>query len=1035
LRPALAIVVVLLASTAAVRAQESAQRLAGVELEGRISDSKPALLGFLGLRVGAPFGQAEQNRLDVLLDKLGYRQLDTRLDPAGPGQVRLHLVLEPVRIVRNLVVKHDWPLFDDEIIRHLSVRTGQALPADSELKGFLDEEAENVRKYLFNEGYFEATVKIEPHLARGWVHVGHHYSRQLKSEWIDLVITLDLGDSYKLGQVVATYDHADGATHLSEARLVDIFGHWLRFKVSQMREDQRKAEKLLRDSGYPAARVTCDFEFERDADKKTHRVKLPIRIALKRKVEVHFVGNRAITPTELRAQLTIFSAGAYDEVELTESARAVQREYQKHGYFEAKVTFRRALRRPPSDDSGQRKGDEVEDITFSVEEGPELKVRRVELVSESGSPLHLDVLEIKSKAELETKPFPPLGSIGLGEGGYVTQVQLSQDADRIAALYKSRGFPLVKVRSEVARDPAAFDALGVFGAEVTGAGGGGDVYVRFYIDEGRKEEVGHTEVTFVGPHVRSEFDIYKALKLGYGNAYTEQAETADTNRLIDLYKTSGHPYVKIDPTTSTWNEAHDRVILRYVITEGPEVRFGDILVRGNFKTAIFAIRRDLPFKVGALFDYKKIEAAERNLQTHLIFNVARVEPQFPAEQPIGPSALPILVTVQERYLEAGGSLTFAIGAASDRLPDYLYLQGSYLWANFLGVGSQLELKADFAWLAAILHDPITWGASARYSDVRVLGPGWRLDVTGFYRHEDTNRFGLITTYGGSLGVTRNLTPSLRAYARYDVYLANINVGFFRLATSNDSTSIPDNTLITKIVSGLVWDRRTGADGSLNPLAPVKGWLLSGTVAYSHPNSSAPTQFVAFEGQAIGMLPFKVRGSEFTLMGNARYSHGFPIGGPALPLVERFYAGGDVSTRGYDTDTLKTEILRSSPSPLGGAPAYSVIPEGGNIRFLNTIDLQFPIAKTFLGLPLAWDGALFWDMGAIVNGLDQVRWSDFRHSIGISLLRIITPVGPLSVEYAYPLTQTLAEERWKTAPWYTHFPGRIHFNWGIPLGRL
>ena len=48
---------------------------------------------------------------------------------------------------------------------------------------------------------------------------------------------------------------------------------------------------------------------------------------------------------------------------------------------------------------------------------------------------------------------------------------------------------------------------------------------------------------------------------------------------------------------------------------------------------------------------------------------------------------------------------------------------------------------------------------------------------------------------------------------------------------------------------------------------------------------------------------------------------------------------------------------------------------------------------------------------------------------------MTPVGPLSIEYAYPLDQTLAEERWKTAPWYSHFPGRIHFNWGIPLSRL
>ena len=113
----------------------------------------------------------------------------------------------------------------------------------------------------------------------------------------------------------------------------------------------------------------------------------------------------------------------------------------------------------------------------------------------------------------------------------------------------------------------------------------------------------------------------------------------------------------------------------------------------------------------------------------------------------------------------------------------------------------------------------------------------------------------------------------------------------------------------------------------------------------------------------------------------------------------------------------------------------MVPQGGNIRVLSTVEVQFPIAKTFLGLPWPWVGALFWDMGAIFDAPNLVQGSDFKHAVGVSLLRILTPVGPLSLEYAYPITQTLAEERWKTNPWYTHFPGRIHFNWGIPLSRL
>src|SRR5207302_2850587 len=211
--------------------------------------------------------------------------------------------------------------------------------------------------------------------------------------------------------------------------------------------------------------------------------------------------------------------------------------------------------------------------------------------------------------------------------------------------------------------------------------------------------------------------------------------------------------------------------------------------------------------------------------------------------------------------------------------------------------------------------------------------------------------------------------------------------------------------------------------------------VSGAVGYAHKNLVTDNPFVVFSGQAMGILPFKVKGAEFTLLGNLRYDHGIPTGEPALPLVERFFAGGDTTTRGYDTDTLKNEVVRTNVSPLGVGAGFRIVPEGGNIRMLNTIELQFPIARSFLGLPLQWTGAVFWDVGAITNGLDQLRTSDFKSSIGVSILRLVTPVGPLSIEYAYPLDQGLAEERWKTAPWYSHYPGRIHFNWGIPLSRL
>ena len=155
---------------------------------------------------------------------------------------------------------------------------------------------------------------------------------------------------------------------------------------------------------------------------------------------------------------------------------------------------------------------------------------------------------------------------------------------------------------------------------------------------------------------------------------------------------------------------------------------------------------------------------------------------------------------------------------------------------------------------------------------------------------------------------------------------------------------------------------------------------------------------------MGILPFHIRSVEL-------HAHRQPaLRRTASPSTRRRCRSSSASTpaatrttRGYDTDTLKSEIIRSTSSPLPRHAGFRVVPEGGNIRFLNTVELQFPIAKSFLGLPLPWGGALFWDMGAIAQRAGTwCKAATSSTSIGISLLRLMTPVGPLSVEYAYPL---------------------------------
>ena len=131
------------------------ERVAEVIIEGRLLEKKDKLLRFLGLQPGATFGGQEQLFAD--LDRLGYRARKFQARPAPDG-LHIHLEVEPVRVVRHVIIRGAWPYFEDEIVRHLTLRSGLPLPPDDELRARLDEEAAHVVQFLERDGYFGSKV-------------------------------------------------------------------------------------------------------------------------------------------------------------------------------------------------------------------------------------------------------------------------------------------------------------------------------------------------------------------------------------------------------------------------------------------------------------------------------------------------------------------------------------------------------------------------------------------------------------------------------------------------------------------------------------------------------------------------------------------------------------------------------------------------------------------------------------------------------------------------------------------------------------
>jgi outer membrane protein assembly factor BamA len=150
----------------------------------------------------------------------------------------------------------------------------------------------------------------------------------------------------------------------------------------------------------------------------------------------------------------------------------------------------------------------------------------------------------------------------------------------------------------------------------------------------------------------------------------------------------------------------------------------------------------------------------------------------------------------------------------------------------------------------------------------------------------------------------------------------------------------------------------------------------------------------------------------------RYDQGIPLGGAVLlPEVERFFAGGDATVRGFDDERLATEIIQVGVPPLSNLQQIRILPAGGNIRVMSSLDAQIRIYKLFAT-------ALFADAGMISNQWSAVTPDTIRPSVGMALFRIVTPFGVFAWERAIPLRPQLGDD--PRGRWHISFAARAQF---------
>jgi outer membrane protein assembly factor BamA len=1014
------------------------------DIEGDLPDPPDTVRTLLAPVLTRRTSLTDESRADIAATagQFGYHvvSLTTRDTPAGTHAV---LRLSPRPRVRKVDIDIKQPLFtillDDQVRRRMRIRTGSYLAWDpAERRRELDSEAQQLADYLhFDEGYFDATVT--------------HDERE-RSGGVELTIRIKLGDEYRTGAIRVASPEALAATTIDRASVVGQFRHKTvldfvfgaaRFTRARHIEDIQHVVELFQRRGYPAVRVHTSFEQEPASafNRRAHTVDFTVTIDPRRRIDVRFEGSpESVTDDQLRGQLTFNAAASSDLVEVNNSARAIVSYLQSRGWFDAHVTaISERSQNPPLDT-----------ITFQLELGRQRPVRSIQFVG--NSVFHADQLENvigTTQEKLSTSLF--------GGNTNATSTQLDADVDRITQFYRSAGYRDARVRVEAAANPAAFGSAALTAALAATDQGDG-LYVRYVIDEGEPTLLTGVEVALAGGDSTIHDDEQRRLcKLVLGELaglhgndqlatptdtarcaasthklmFREDAAAATRDQLKDRMFSHGMPRAEVGYTAQVTGP--HQVTARYTLSNTQVLRIGTVVVRGNFKTRNGIILSELGLRRGARLTQDALADGARRLRNTGLFDAVSVTLPDLESTPAG--EVNAVVEVVERY-----DLLLQL----DTELGYSSYNGAFIRAiptlkNLFGIGLSFDVAGTIGLSLSELGRFLTTGNEPNFRQLSLEAtlrvPAWlsrrfspvefQTELTAFHRQQETPRFGQVKTDGVTVALSRTwdrkrtATRDARAITtglHYDFRIRNRQIDVLRpLGADDDQSQVPISTRTGSVGVTFEWEQRVDRQHALSPLAAEGGFRFDAQLSMASTTLGGQDDFVKVS--AGGSRYFAV-GQSLVLRGDLRFDEGFPLAGAVLlPEVERFFAGGDASVRGYNDDRLATEIVQVKVPPIGNVQQIRILPAGGNIRVMSSLDAQIRIWRLFAT-------GVFVDAGMIANEWRAVTTDSIRPSIGMALFRIVTPFGVGAAEYAIPISPQLGDD--PRGRWHISFAARAQF---------
>ncbi|MDD5449681.1 MAG: outer membrane protein assembly factor BamA [Candidatus Omnitrophica bacterium] len=567
-----------------------------------------------------------------------------------------------------------------------------------------------------------------------------------------------------------------------------------------------------------------------------------------------------------------------------------------------------------------------------------------------------NILTKELRKSISTRPD------GLFTSGYLKEDTLETDLEKLKYLYEARGFLDAKITHQIQYDPT-----------------GHWIVLRIEIDEGKKYVVG--DITITGNKTFPEWEIRSRLTMVRSRPFSQTALRQDISNIQQFYYQKGYMLADVngapalDPQTGKIN-------ITYTIVENELIYIDKIRIKGNVKTKDVVIRRELRAYPGEKFDGDKLKRSKERLYNLGFFE----EVIFNTEPGTAPNKQDLVVTVKETKT---GEFSFGGGFSSvEQLVGFVSVTQKnfdlFNFPTFTGDGQQLRLVGEFgtirknyelSWTEPwILDMPLLFGIDAyNRTRLRRTGLGYGFDEV---------------RQGGDLRFGKEITEYLTGTAMY--ILEDVDISDVSPDASSDLIAEEGKNRISKAVFGLTQDRRD------NIYNPGRGYLVSGSAEYASSFLSGDKEFTKYTSTAeLYFTHFEKLVLE--LHGRAGIADAFG-NSTKVPIYERFYAGGSGTIRGY------------RERRIGPKDPNSNDPIGGEAMLIGNVEYTFPIYEQIL------KGAVFYDIGNVWAKWDDFGNGSFKSGVGVGV-RVKTPIGPLRLDFGYPLSKVEGEKK----------TGRFHFT--------